>query len=44
MLLRLPAKGKRVWRNGGKTATAGKVDLQAVLLSKRACTGDDEAR
>lgn len=38
MLLRLPIKGKRVWRNGRKTATAGKASLQAVLLSNPTCT------
>lgn len=43
MLLRLLVKGKRVWRNGRKTATAGKAGLQAVLLSNRACTGGDKA-
>jgi hypothetical protein len=44
MLLRLPGKGKRVWRNGRKTATVGKACLQAVLLSNLRCAGGNAAR
>lgn len=43
MLLRLPGKGKRVWRNGRKMATAGKPGMQAVLLSNPACAMSNAA-
>lgn len=43
MLLRLAGKGKRSWRNGRKTATAGKAVLQTVLLLNPAYTGVNTA-